>query len=139
MKVKKEKRKKNKKKIVYVDDGRTVYNMDGVGGAKHYEKDEEKSGLTRKEKRAAIRAALETYLPVLGLVENMSYFVCPDCGKKIEIFGKSRFEETAARLGLKPIMRLPIDSRLAELSDSGSIEDVETVDLQSLWQCQSGT
>ncbi len=68
MKVKKEKRKKNKKKIVYVDDGRTVYNMDGVGGAKHYEKDEEKSGLTRKEKRAAIRAALETYLPVLGLV-----------------------------------------------------------------------
>ena len=80
----------------------------------------------------AVNMAKMMKIPVLGLVENMSYFVCPDCGKKIEIFGKSRFEETAARLGLKPIMRLPIDSRLAELSDSGSIEDVETVDLLPL-------
>ncbi|MDE6397894.1 MAG: hypothetical protein K2L51_01080 [Clostridiales bacterium] len=56
---------KKKQKIKYVDDGRTVYNMDGVGGARHREDDKENAGLSRKERRAAIRAGLETYLPVL--------------------------------------------------------------------------
>lgn len=59
-----DKKKKKKSKIKYIDDGHTVYNMDGVGGARHREKKDE-TGLTRKERRAAIRAALETYLPVL--------------------------------------------------------------------------
>lgn len=59
-------RRKKKQKIKYVDDGRTVYNMDGVGGARHREDGKEKdAGLSRKERRAAIRAGLETYLPVL--------------------------------------------------------------------------
>ena len=63
------KKKKNKPK--YVDDGHTVYNMDGVGGAKHRENDDEPR-LSKKEKRAAIRAALETYLP--GLLTVIAAF-----------------------------------------------------------------
>ena len=65
--MKEKKPKKAKKKIIYVDDGRTVYNMDGVGGAKHYEKDED-AGLSKKEKRAAIKAAFLTYLPTFIII-----------------------------------------------------------------------
>lgn len=61
------KAKKKKKKIIYVDDGHTVYDMDGVGGAKHYEKDDG-AHLTKKEKRAAIRAAFAAYLPKFLIV-----------------------------------------------------------------------
>lgn len=67
-KTEKPKKKKKKTKAVYVDDGHTVYNMDGVGGARHYENDKEKAGLSKKEKRAAIRAAFETYLPSFILI-----------------------------------------------------------------------
>ena len=80
----------------------------------------------------AVEMAKLMEVPVLGLVENMSYYTCPDCGKKIEIFGKSNFEATAARLNIKPIMRVPIDSRLAELADSGRIEELDSLDLSPL-------
>ena len=80
----------------------------------------------------AVNMAKMMKVPVLGMVENMSYYACPDCGKKIEIFGKSNFEATAARLNIKPIMRVPIDSRLAELADSGRIEELDSLDLSPL-------
>lgn len=67
MKENPKKAKKKKKKIVYVDDGHTVYDMDGVGGAKHRKKDDD-AALTRKEKRAAIKAAFLTYLPKFVMV-----------------------------------------------------------------------
>lgn len=80
----------------------------------------------------AVNMAKMMKVPVLGMVENMSYYTCPDCGKKIEIFGKSNFEATAARLNIKSIMRMPIDSRLAELADSGRIEELDSLDLSPL-------
>lgn len=62
-------------------------------------------------------------IPVLGIVENMSYYLCPDCGRKEEIFGKSKLAETAAQLGLDVLGRIPIDPLLARLCDEGKIEN----------------
>ena len=62
-------------------------------------------------------------IPVLGIVENMSYYQCPDCARKEEIFGKSKLPETAAQLGLDVLGRIPIDPALARLCDEGKIED----------------
>ena len=59
---------------------------------------------------------------VLGLVENMSYVICPDCGKHIDIFGKSNTEDTAKQLGFDIIGKLPMDGELASLVDRGVIE-----------------
>ena len=61
-------------------------------------------------------------IPVLGLVENMSYALCPDCGKKIEIFGKSKLDEVAKELGVPVLARLPIDPKISRLVDNGSVE-----------------
>ena len=68
-------------------------------------------------------------LPVLGLIENMSYYECPDCGKKLEIFGKSRIDETAAEAGLPVLAKLPIDPDVTRLVDEGRIEDAECKEL----------
>ena len=73
----------------------------------------------------AVKMAQMMNIPVLGIVENMSYAVCPDCGKKLEIFGKSRIDEIAAKGGLKVLGKLPFDARLAEACDKGAIEDFE--------------
>ena len=59
---------------------------------------------------------------VIGLVENMSYFQCPDCGKKHEIFGKSRAEELATAHAIPNVARLPIDPKLAASCDDGYME-----------------
>ncbi len=59
---------------------------------------------------------------LLGLVENMSYLVCPDCGKKINVFGESHIEKIAAEHDLKVLDRLPIDPAIAEAVDNGNIE-----------------
>lgn len=61
-------------------------------------------------------------IPILGIVENMSYAVCPDCGKKIELFGESKADEVAASLGVPVLARLPIDSKTARLVDQGAVE-----------------
>ena len=61
-------------------------------------------------------------IPVLGLVENLSYITCPDCGKRISVFGESHIDDVAERLGVKTVARLPIDPKLAELVDKGMIE-----------------
>ncbi len=70
----------------------------------------------------AIKMAELMNVPILGLIENMSYVPCPDCGKKIEIFGPSHAGEIADRLGIKLICRLPVDPVLSSLSDKGTIE-----------------
>lgn len=64
-------------------------------------------------------------VPVLGLVENMSYYQCPDCGKNHNIFGESQIDETAAELGVPVLAKLPIDPNVAKLVDEGRVEDVE--------------
>ena len=65
-------------------------------------------------------------IPVIGLVENMSYFECPDCGKRHFIFGESRLEEIAAQYGIKHTARLPIDPAIARSCDQGAIEAVDS-------------
>lgn len=71
----------------------------------------------------AVKMANLMNIPVLGIVENMSYYKCPDCGKKISIFGESKIEETASEFGIKTVAKLPIDSKFAALSDGGKIEE----------------
>jgi Mrp family chromosome partitioning ATPase len=73
--------------------------------------------------RKAAQMAQIMEVPILGLVENMSYFVCPDTGKQYDIFGPSRAEEMAAWLGVPFLVRLPIDPEIARLCDAGRIED----------------
>jgi Mrp family chromosome partitioning ATPase len=73
--------------------------------------------------RKAAKMAEQLSIPILGLVENMSYFVAPDTGKRYDIFGPSHAEQTAARLGVPLLGRLPLDRQIAELSDEGHIED----------------
>ena len=73
----------------------------------------------------AIKMARMMNIPVLGIVENMSYITCPDCGKKIEIFGKSHLEEVAEANNLQVLGRLPIDPAIASAVDAGEIEKIE--------------
>jgi Mrp family chromosome partitioning ATPase len=73
--------------------------------------------------RKAAQMAQHMKVPVLGLVENMSYFVCPDTGKQHDIFGPSHAEEMASRLGVPFLGRLPIDPEIATLCDAGRLED----------------
>ena len=64
-------------------------------------------------------------VPVLGLVENMSYIKCPDCGKEIKVFGESHIEEVAEKFGYDLLARIPMDSKLSALVDRGMIELME--------------
>lgn len=72
--------------------------------------------------RKAYKMAETMNIPILGIVENMSYLVCPDCGKQIKMFGDSHIETIAAELGLKVLGKMPIDPEVAELCDKGEIE-----------------
>ena len=70
----------------------------------------------------AVAMAKMMNIPILGIVENYSYLLCPDCGKKINVFGESKLEEVAAKNELNILARLPIDPTLASLCDKGMIE-----------------
>ena len=70
----------------------------------------------------AIKMADMMNIPVLGLVENMSYFSCPDCGKEIKVFGESKIEEVAKANNLELLGRIPIEPKLAAACDAGTIE-----------------
>lgn len=72
--------------------------------------------------RKAARMAQQLKIPVLGLVENMSYTLCPDCGKRIEVFGPSQADKTAQALGIPLLGRIPLDPELAKLCDIGQVE-----------------
>ena len=74
----------------------------------------------------AVKMANMMHIPVLGFVENYSYLECPDCGKKIEVFGKSHLDEVAASFNLPILARLPIDPSVAFAYDSGLMETVNT-------------
>ena len=74
----------------------------------------------------AVKMANMMNIPVLGLVENYSYLICPDCGKKISVFGKSHVDEVAAEFELPVLARLPIDPKVAEAYDAGMMESVPT-------------
>ena len=67
----------------------------------------------------AVNMAKKMDIPILGVVENMSYVVCPDCGKKISVFGESHVDEVAAREGIKVLAKLPMNPDIAQLMDAG--------------------
>lgn len=73
----------------------------------------------------AVHMAEMMQIPVLGIVENMSYLTCPDCGKKIEVFGQSKVAAIAQEYGIPSIARLPLDPQIAQLADLGRIEDYD--------------
>lgn len=70
----------------------------------------------------AVNMAKLMNIPVLGIVENMSYFECPDCHTRHKIYGESNLEEIAAKHGIPVIARLPIDPKLAAAADKGTVE-----------------
>ena len=74
----------------------------------------------------AVKMANMMHSPVLGFVENYAYLQCPDCGKKIEVFGKSHLEDVAAQFNLPILARLPIDPYVAAACDNGLMETVFT-------------
>lgn len=73
----------------------------------------------------AVKMAKMMNIPILGLVENYSYFHCPDNGKDYKIFGESHLEQTAAAYGLKVLANLPIDPAIAAACDAGKAEELE--------------
>jgi len=82
----------------------------------------------------AVNMANMMDIPVLGIVENMSYFECPDCGKKHEIFGKSHIDEIAAQHDIKAVAKLPINPEAASKVDGGFAEDLDVSALDNIFE-----
>lgn len=80
----------------------------------------------------AVKMAKLMNIPVLGLVENMSYITCPDCGRKIELFGPSQAKAVAAEYGIELLEQLPIDPVLSQEADLGKIEFNEGTQMESV-------
>ena len=73
----------------------------------------------------AVKMAKMMNIPILGIVENMSYVVCPDCGKKINVFGESKIEEISKEYSIPVLAQIPMDPKLTSLVDKGIIELME--------------
>jgi Mrp family chromosome partitioning ATPase len=82
--------------------------------------------------RKAARMAEHLDIPILGLVENMSYAVCPECGEQIEVFGPSQAGAVAEQLGVPLLGQLPLDPELARKCDAGRVEDYESLQFNAL-------
>jgi Mrp family chromosome partitioning ATPase len=76
--------------------------------------------------RKAVKMAEKMNTPVLGVVENMSYFVTPDSGKRIDVFGKSKAQEMAGAARAPLLAQIPVDPKIAELCDEGRIENYDS-------------
>ncbi len=83
--------------------------------------------------KKAVNMANIMHIPVLGIVENMSYLTCPDCGKKIEVFGRSKVEKIASEYAIPATAKIPLDKKIAEYADEGRIEDYETDALNEIF------
>ena len=73
----------------------------------------------------ALNMARMMNVPILGIVENMSYIKCPDCGRKISVFGESRVDAVALEHGIPSVAKLPVDRALTVAADGGKIEEAE--------------
>lgn len=82
--------------------------------------------------KKAVKMAELMNVPVLGIVENMSYFECPDCGKKHSIFGESKIEEIAANYGIDTVAKLPMNSEIASACDKGIVETLSATELEEM-------
>ena len=80
----------------------------------------------------AARMAEMMNIPIIGIVENMSYLVCPDCGKKIYVFGEGKVDEIAGKHGIDKTVQIPIRPEIAALADAGKIEDAPDELLQAV-------
>ncbi len=79
----------------------------------------------------AVKMAQMMDIPVVGVVENYSYLECPDCGKKIPVFGESKVDAVAGQYGIPVLAKLPVDPKLATAVDKGKIEDAKLPDTVS--------
>jgi len=84
--------------------------------------------------RKAVKMSQDMHVPLLGVVENMSYFVCPDTGAKHEIFGPSHAPDVASRAGVPLLVQLPIEPALAQAADRGQLESYRLTLLDGLAQ-----
>ena len=73
----------------------------------------------------AVNMAKKMDVPIIGLIENMSYLECPDCKKHIHVFGESHVEQAAQENGLKVLAQIPIDPKIAQMVDGGRVEYIE--------------
>ncbi len=73
----------------------------------------------------AVNMANMMNVPILGIIENMSYVKCPDCGRKIPVFGESRVDATAMEYSIPAVAKIPVDAALTEAADKGKIETFE--------------
>ena len=78
----------------------------------------------------AVNMANSMNIPILGIVENLSYIECPDCKKRINVFGESHVDEVAEKYGLRVLAKLPINPKIAELCDKGLLEFIEETYLE---------
>lgn len=75
--------------------------------------------------KKAVRMAKMMNIPVLGIVENMSYVICPDCGSRLEVFGPSSAPEISSKFDIPLLGRIPLDPGLAKLCDAGKVENYD--------------
>jgi len=80
----------------------------------------------------AVNMAKMMNIPILGIVENYSYYECEDCHKKVEIYGPSKVDEVAKKFGIETVVKLPLDPKLARLCDEGKIELYDKNELQPI-------
>ncbi|MDP4118874.1 MAG: P-loop NTPase, partial [Bacillota bacterium] len=72
----------------------------------------------------AVKMANSMNIPIIGLVENMSYIKCPDCGKEMSVFGESHIDDLAKEYAIPVLAKLPIDPAVAKACDEGKVETV---------------
>ena len=80
----------------------------------------------------AVKMTEKMNIPILGIVENMSYTVCPHCNEKFSVFGESHIDEIAEKYGIKTVCKLPFDQKLAALCDRGEIESFDKDNLHAM-------
>jgi len=82
--------------------------------------------------KKAVKMAELMNIPIIGIVENLSYFECPNCNERHQIYGDSHIDEIAKEHGIKNLAKIPMDSKLAEACDKGNIENFQGDWLDSL-------
>ena len=82
--------------------------------------------------KKAYNMAVTMNIPVLGIVENYSYLACPDCGKKISVFGESHIDEIAEKLGVEVLGKMPIDPKLAEIVEQEKFYEADNQYLKNI-------
>ena len=85
--------------------------------------------------KKAYNMAEQMHIPVLGIVENFSYLACPDCGKKISLFGESHVDEVAEELQVPVFGKLPLDPLMAQKADEGKFAEIENNNLSAGIEC----